>query len=301
MTLPEIEAFLAIVKYGNITSAAENLYIAQPTLTRRIQQMEQELGYPVLERRKGHRSIRLTDQGKEFYRIAWKWQLLLEETNSISQLQQQESLSIASVFSVNQYLLAHVYPKYVNQNFRLRLYNVFSEDVYKHMANGLFDLALVEQQDFFDKSPDDVHTKPAFSESFVLASCKELPNTNGFVSLSHLDKKKEIFIPWNKEFKFWHSNHLDESISPLVFLEDVSILNIFFTNENWAIVPYSAGEQFRQNGIYVYLLENSPPNRIIYYVTRGHKTHAIREFLSLLHSLLQTMPQHAIQSYLGAI
>ena len=298
MTLPEIEAFLAIVKYGNITSAAENLYIAQPTLTRRIQQIELELGYPILERRKGQRNIRLTDQGKEFYRIAWKWQQLLEETNSIFQLQQQESLSVASVFSVNQYLLSYVFPGYINQNFRLRLYNAFSEDVYKHMADGLFDLAFVEQQDFLDKSPDDVHTKPAFSESFVLATCEELPNTNGYVKLSHLDRRKEIFIPWNREFKFWHSNNLDESISPIVFLEDVSMLNRFFINGNWAIVPYSAGENFKLNGINVYLLENSPPNRIIYYVTRGHETRAIHELLSLLHSLLQAMPKHAIQSYL---
>ena len=298
MTLLEIEAFLAIVKYGNITSAAENLFIAQPTLTRRIQQMEQELGYPILERRKGQRSIRLTDQGKEFYRIAWKWQQLLEETNSISQMTPQESLSLASVFSVNQYLLSHIFTEYSRQNIRLRLYNAFSEDVYKHMADGLYDLAFIELQDFLDKSTSDVHTAPAFSESFVLASRKEFPNNNGFVSLKDLDRKKEIFVPWNREFKFWHSSHFDEAVSPCVFLEDASILNGFLNDENWAIIPYSAGEHLKLNGIHVYSLEESPPNRIIYYVTRGVKTHAIREFLSLLHTLLQAMPQDAILSYL---
>ena len=299
MTLLEIEAFLAIVKYGNITAASENLYISQPTLTRRIQQMEHELGYPVLERQKGHRSIRLTEQGKEFYRIAWKWQQLLEETSSISQIQQQEILSIASVYSVNQYLLKYIFPEYIEQNFRLQLYNTFSEDVYKHMADGLFDLAFVELQDFLDKIPNDVHTKPAFSESFVLASYKELPSINGFIDLKQLNRKKEIFIPWNKEYKLWHSEHLIEQFSPLVFLEDVSMLNCFLINDNWAIVPYSAGENFKLKGIHVYSLENTPPNRIIYYVTRNHKTHAIREFLLLLHALLQAMPRNAVQSYLG--
>lgn len=298
MTLLEIEAFLAIIKYGNITSAAENLYIAQPTLTRRIQQMEQELGYSVLERQKGQRSIRLTEQGKEFYRIAWKWQQLLEETTSISKIQQKETLSIASVYSVNQYLLKYIFPEYIKQSFRLQLYNTFSEDVYKHMADGLYDLAFVELQNFLDKIPNDVHTRPAFSESFVLASYKELPAINGFVDIKHLDRKKEIFIPWNKEFKLWHSEHLNESFPPLVFLEDVSMLNCFLIADNWAIVPYSAGENLKLNGIYIYTLESAPPNRIIYYVTRNQKSLAIREFLSLLHALLQAMPRSAVQSYL---
>lgn len=105
MTLLDIETFLAVVKYGNLTVAAQNLFISQPSLTRRLQLMEQELGYPLILRQKGHRTIQLTDQGKEFYKIAWKWQLLLEETNSISFSGEKEILSVASVYSVGRYFL----------------------------------------------------------------------------------------------------------------------------------------------------------------------------------------------------
>ena len=45
MTLLEIEAFLAVVKYGNISLAAKELYVTQPTLSKRIKIMENELGY----------------------------------------------------------------------------------------------------------------------------------------------------------------------------------------------------------------------------------------------------------------
>ena len=43
MTLLGIEAFLAVVKWGTLSGAAQNLYITQPALTRRVQIMEEEL------------------------------------------------------------------------------------------------------------------------------------------------------------------------------------------------------------------------------------------------------------------
>ena len=46
MTHPEIEAFLLSAKTGTITAAAEQLYVTQPALSRRIRSLEAELGYP---------------------------------------------------------------------------------------------------------------------------------------------------------------------------------------------------------------------------------------------------------------
>ena len=43
MTLPEIEAFLAVVDAGTITAAAEKLFISQSTLSGRLNAMEEEL------------------------------------------------------------------------------------------------------------------------------------------------------------------------------------------------------------------------------------------------------------------
>ena len=44
MTELEIEAFLAIVRTGSISAAAQKLYVTQPALSRRIHALEQELG-----------------------------------------------------------------------------------------------------------------------------------------------------------------------------------------------------------------------------------------------------------------
>ena len=40
MTNPDIETFFAVLQHGTLTTAAEALYISQPTLTARMQALE---------------------------------------------------------------------------------------------------------------------------------------------------------------------------------------------------------------------------------------------------------------------
>lgn len=50
MNFHDIQAFLAIVKYGTISKAADELYISQTAVTRRLKTLEDELGIPLLDR-----------------------------------------------------------------------------------------------------------------------------------------------------------------------------------------------------------------------------------------------------------
>ncbi|HZR80022.1 MAG TPA: LysR family transcriptional regulator [Candidatus Binatia bacterium] len=64
MDFPNVEAFLAIVRLGAFTRAADALHVSQPALSRRIGLLEHELGQPVFER--GRTGARLTDAGSAF-------------------------------------------------------------------------------------------------------------------------------------------------------------------------------------------------------------------------------------------
>lgn len=61
MELRVLQYFLAVAREQSITGAAEALHLSQPTLSRQLREMEQELGKPLFLR--GSRRITLTEEG----------------------------------------------------------------------------------------------------------------------------------------------------------------------------------------------------------------------------------------------
>ena len=294
MTLLEIEAFLAVVKWGTLSGAAQKLFITQPALSRRIQAMEKELGYSLFLRQKGHREIQLTEQGAEFYHIAWKWQKLWSETHLIAKKNKtRETLAIAAVDSVNHHMLPALFPQLIERGYLLRLYNAFSEDTYQYMENGIYDLALITAQDYTRKLPKETLLTPIYSEGFVVASASPLPTEKGRIACKDLAERKEIYTSWNKEFKAWHSDHFNEMADPLVILEHAALTPYFLKDDAWTFCPYTTGEWLKRQGAHVYRLlpEDTPPSQIVYAVHNPkRKPDAFHTFLTLLLQQLKTYP-----------
>lgn len=48
MELRVMKYFLAVAEEGNITKAADRLHLTQPTLSRQLRELEEELGAPLL-------------------------------------------------------------------------------------------------------------------------------------------------------------------------------------------------------------------------------------------------------------
>ena len=64
MLFRQIECFLAVARLGNVSRAAEEMFLTQPTLTARLKGLEEEVGDQLFVRTS--RGMRLTDAGKEF-------------------------------------------------------------------------------------------------------------------------------------------------------------------------------------------------------------------------------------------
>ena len=62
MELRHLRYFVAVASHGSFTRASEALHMAQPPLSRQIQQLEEELGVVLIAR--GSRPMRLTEAGK---------------------------------------------------------------------------------------------------------------------------------------------------------------------------------------------------------------------------------------------
>jgi len=65
VNLRDLEAFKTVVECGSFSKASEELYIAQPSLSKTIQKLEKMLGYTLIDRT--NRILRLTDEGKLLY------------------------------------------------------------------------------------------------------------------------------------------------------------------------------------------------------------------------------------------
>ena len=64
MGLRHLRYFAAVAELRNVTQAARRLHVAQPALSRQIQDLEEELGVKLLER--STRGIKLTEAGTFF-------------------------------------------------------------------------------------------------------------------------------------------------------------------------------------------------------------------------------------------
>jgi DNA-binding transcriptional LysR family regulator len=64
----QLECFLAVARLGNLSRAAAEMFLTQPTLTARLKSLEEEVGDQLFVRTS--RGMRLTEAGKEFLPFA---------------------------------------------------------------------------------------------------------------------------------------------------------------------------------------------------------------------------------------
>ena len=68
MTLQQLKYIVQIVKYGSITMASQKLYITQPSLSKAVFELEQEMGITIFLR--SNRGVILSEEGTKFLSYA---------------------------------------------------------------------------------------------------------------------------------------------------------------------------------------------------------------------------------------
>lgn len=148
MELRVLKYFLMIAREENITHAAQLLHVTQPTLSRQMQELEQELGVRLFER-SNHRIV-LTQAGQLLRRRAQEIVELAERTEqdlSHTDGELAGELAIGSgetrSVSVLAELLAAFRQRY--PNVRYRFYSGNADHIKERMENGTLDLGLLSE------------------------------------------------------------------------------------------------------------------------------------------------------------
>lgn len=295
MTALEIDAFLTVIKTGSITAAAEQLYVTQPALSRRIAALENELGYTLMERNKGIRTIKLTEKGKAFVAIAHKWKMLWSETEGISRLDGNLSLNVTAIGSLLTYVFPSVFQRFLKENdkFSLSIQSHHSYEAYSLIESGLTDVAFISDA-MYSKNVESI---PAFREPMVFVAGKNvhLPDK---IDPSKLDVTHEIKIPWNPQFDIWHDYWFSAYAKPRVMLDQMSMMENFLdSQDNWAVIPLSvAGKIAKVVDVKVRKMKDAPPDRIIHYILGKQPKKAVKPLLQVLHEELRNI--EGVTSYL---
>ena len=146
MELRVLRYFLTVADEGNITRAADILHVTQPTLSRQMMELEDEMGTPLLIR--GKRSVTLTDEGFLFRQQA---ETIVELADKLEHTFTDRkdiicgTIRIGATEALGGRTLA-VYMKEFREkypNVQFDLYNGMADNIKEMTERGLLDLGLV--------------------------------------------------------------------------------------------------------------------------------------------------------------
>lgn len=277
-----IETFWAVVEHGSMTAAADALFITQPTLSSRVQSLENEVGAKLFIRGKGIKRIQLTEAGQNFLPLARRWRTLLTETDYFAVAKRQEYLHIAAVYTANRYILPPVYQRFLEIEPQTSLWveTMPTHDAVNAVAQGSCDFAIVDSRQDYDQRLD---TRPLFREPFLLGTAKDNDTIPPQVHPSQLEASNELLVSRQPEIEQWHDHWFGADAKPALRTDIAEAMPT--CGKRWSIIPASAANAFRRQYKWKICRLTAPPaDRTFYLVTRraAAETEAGRKFVESL-------------------
>lgn len=200
MTIKDIDYFLSIAKHQNISSAAKELYLSQPALSKYLHNLETRIGAPLFERR--NNKLFLTKAGEHYISLA---KVISEQRNAfdekINRLQNKKAGKINIGMSVN---LTKMYLNWIIAEFKqanakceLNIEQLYAKDCERNILSGILDLSVTHQP----LQNDSYTYQPLFKNYILLALSADSPLNNDAVPLPNmrypwLDLNKLSGIPF---------------------------------------------------------------------------------------------------------
>lgn len=152
MTLLQLQYFETLARMLHYTHAAEELHIAQPSLSYSINELEKELGVKLFD--KQNRKIVLTEYGERFLPYIQKsLQLMGEGTDVLKQMSDTAPLSVRLGYfhsisaSLIPSMVDEVYKLPENKQIRFQFTEATSFDIFNLLKDGKLDLAFCAHRD----------------------------------------------------------------------------------------------------------------------------------------------------------
>lgn len=227
MELLQLKYFQTVAKLEHITKAAEVLQIAQPSLSKTITRLENDLGVPLFDRQ--NRQIKLNHFGKMFLQRVDKALMELEEgKREVQELAGLKMGSITLASSISRILpelMSGFMTVYPDVHFKQVIKPI--SKMKKQLINGEIDLCISS----LPIEDEDIEWVPLIKEDIFLI----IPpghHLTGRNSIDLIELKNETFISLNEGFGY--RDFTDKFCVNAGFIQNVS----FEVDEPFAILRF---------------------------------------------------------------
>lgn len=214
MNLNQLKYFLAIVKTGSFSNAADDMYISQSSMSKQIKALETELGVDLFKRE--HSKVYLTEIGAEFAKYA---EMTIKQHNDMLlyldefATKKSNTIRFGSIPVVSSYGISAQIAQFTTNykpdvNVVIDMHETNQQEVMKELFDGAIDIALI-RTDYLDEV-DVFDCIPYKKDIFVLVcnqnhplSTKEAVSLNDLIKypLSLLDTSSVIYTIVMKAFE----------------------------------------------------------------------------------------------------
>lgn len=266
-----VQAFLAIVRTHSVSRAAEELHLAQSTVSKRLQVLEQELGTVLIDRGKGNKPLRLTQTGEAFIQLAERWETLWREFKALPSSTPQLSLCIGSLDSMNYFVFNRVF-RVLSQHepkLNLRIITSHSPELYSLLEKRQVDVAFtLHRREHPSIMVERYHSDPMVG----LCMADAVYSKSAVIHPHDLAPDDELFVYWGQNHQIWHDQWWDPARPARIILDTAQLVLSLLSNERqWAVVPLSFAKFAQRRGDYhIFRFSEPVPARICYKITQKH-------------------------------
>lgn len=232
MELSQLVQFITVAKYLNMRQAAEELYMAQPNISRAIKNLEEELGVALFERQK--KRLFLTDVGKEALELCNE---IIEKTEQLKALGEKSNKYDISIAGLGVVYFNIMIPR---MNSLRNRYNIYAhtlsnkEQMYQALHTGKYDVLIV---DFDEKYFND--ERLTYVKFFTENLCVSMPVKNS------LSKNRTVTLDELKNEKFILSTHEEANRSnTMLHSKRISVKTEYITDS-----PVSGNQFIGSDGL----------------------------------------------------
>ncbi|MBQ9067451.1 MAG: LysR family transcriptional regulator [Eggerthellaceae bacterium] len=169
MDFKQLRSFVAVIRYGSFTTAAEKLRISQPTVSTHIRTLEEELGTPLVLR--NAKRVELTPSGYKMFDQAESMLAMHDRMIQSMRRRESDAIYLGASSIPSGYILPEILATFSEQHRDSRF--IISQDpsqtVIDGMLSGLYDLGFVGMP----VKEDTLESTQFFSDRIVVVTANQ--------------------------------------------------------------------------------------------------------------------------------